>query len=129
MAQTKQSPTQFGFTFVDLSQETALAVFHAAVQTRQATDKLVQNLVEVGISYQEASARLTKEYASSLHQARQEWMKMATEATEKMLSVSPTSIEYPFKKEVEEFNANIVEGVKRTYELFAGPFSAVTKRA
>ena len=93
MAQTNQSPTQFGFThLVDLSQETALAAFHAAVQTRQATDRLVQNLMDAGISYQETSTRLAKECAGSLYQARQEWMKKATDVTEKMLSVWPTSI-------------------------------------
>ena len=72
--QSKESTAQNGFiNLINLSHEVTLTIFQTAVETQQATDKLVKNFIDSTVSYQEASTRLAKEYTDHLFKARREW--------------------------------------------------------
>lgn len=124
MAQTKQSSTQFHTNdLMDLTSEYQRAVFGAAVETRQATDQLVQNWIEAGLTFQESQLRSTRDWLQSLHTTQQEYVKQGSELIQKAMAVSPTSLEFPFKKEVEQFTALMVLGMQKTFEFFTRPLA------
>lgn len=129
MTQSKQANNRVeGATITGLSQEAAIATFHAATRVREASEKLAQEFVEASLSSQETGARVAKEYTGSLAKARNEWMKRADDLTEKALSISPSEIDYPWKREIEEFNASVLESTRKAFEFFTAPFLAAAKR-
>ncbi|MEW6730212.1 MAG: hypothetical protein AB1489_02630 [Acidobacteriota bacterium] len=104
-------------------QQTSLAALHAAAQVQQAIDKLIDGWLEAGFSSYEIQTRLAKEYLGGLQQTRREWTKKTTEITEKTLAV-----DYPLKREWEEFNTKVMEGMKKGIEIFSIPFAAAAKK-
>jgi hypothetical protein len=129
MTQSKQAGNRAeGATITGLSQEAVVSNFHAATRVREASEKLAQEILEASLSSQETGARAAKEYTGSLARARHEWMKKADDLTEKALSISPSGIDYPWKREIEEFNASVLESTKKAFEFFAAPFLAAPKR-
>jgi len=124
MAQTKQSSTHFTTNdLIDLTSEYQQAVFGAAVETRQATDQLAQNWIEAGLTFQESQLHATRDWLQSLHATQQEYVKQGSELVQKAITVSPASMEFPFKKEVEQFTAIMVLGAQKAFEFFTRPLA------
>lgn len=128
MTQPKQSTKANGITIAVLTQDVTSAALSTVTQLRDASEKLTQEFVEASLSSQEAGGRATREYAGTLFKARQTWIKRAGELTEKAGPISAAEIEYPLKREIEEFHASILEGTKKAFEFFTAPLLAAAKR-
>lgn len=127
MAQKQVTETQTS-SFAELTQETMLTAFHVATRIRESNEKLAQEIAEASLASQEAGARAAKDYVTGLHKARNEWVKKATEVSEKALSISPASLDFPWRNEVAEWNAQVIEGARRAFDLFTAPFAATARR-
>lgn len=129
MTQPKQTTTRTKeVTIGAISQEAAAAALNTATNLRDASERLTQELVDAGLATQEAGTRATREYLASLAKVRKEWIKKSDEVGEKASSISPSDFDYPFKHEIEELNAGILEGTRKAFEFFAAPLLASTKR-
>jgi hypothetical protein len=84
---------------------------------------LVQNWIEAGLTFQESQLRSTREWLQSLHATQHEYVKQGSELMQKAMAVSPASLEFPFKKEVEQFTALMVLGMQKTFEFFTRPLA------
>ena len=127
MAQKQTTETQTS-SFAELTQETMLTAFHVATRIRESNEKLAQEIAEASLASQEAGARAAKDYVTGLHKARNEWVKKATEVSEKSLSISPVSLDFPWRNEVAEWNAQAIEGARRAFDLFTAPFAATARQ-
>lgn len=124
MAQTKQSSTQFKVNdFIDLTSEYRQTVLAAAVETRTATDALVQNWIEAGLTFQESQLRSTRDWLHALHATQQAYAKQGAELMKKAMAVSPASVELPFKKEFDQLTASMSQGMQQAVEFFTSPLA------
>lgn len=107
---------------MSIYQETAKANLRTALQLQKAADKMTQNFIEATIVTKDASGTALKEYVNNFYQTRQEVFNKVVETTEKSLT------DYPFKKEIEEFNSRTAENTKKVFELFSFPVVTNTKK-
>ncbi len=137
MAQKKQanassatrSNSGFDLTdLIDISRETSLVAYRAAVQTQKAADQLVEKVIETGTASQEAGVQFTRAYLRNMNQARQEWLNQANQVTERLLTASPLAFEYPFKSEIDQINDGIAQGTKLVFDAFFAPLRAAARR-
>lgn len=137
MAQKKQanesSTTQrnagFGINdLVEITRETSLVTYRAAVQNQKAADKMLEKVIEAGAASQEAGLQFTTAYLRNLNQARQEWMDQANQVTERFLTAPPVAFDYPFRNEMEQINDGIAQGAKLVLDAFFAPLRAAAGR-
>ncbi len=129
MAQTKQTTTTEDFTtLVELTRESSVAAFRFAMHAGQATEKLASDMMTANLASREAAYRATKEYATATNQVRQEYVQKSVEVTEKMLAVTPTVGGFPFRKEVEELQAQMMENTKQVFDFFTTPMRTTATR-
>lgn len=128
MTQAKQTTNRTSeVTIATLSQEAATTALNTAATLRDASEKLTQEFIDTGLATHEASTRATREYLASLAKVRKEWIKKSDEVSEKAASLSPAEFEYPFKREIEEFNAGFVEGTRKTLDFFTAPLASTRR--
>jgi polyhydroxyalkanoate synthesis regulator phasin len=126
---TTQTNAGFGLTdLVDVSRETSMATYRAAVQTQKAADKMIEKMIEAGTTSQEAGLQFTRAYLQNMNQARQEWLNQANQVTERLLTASPTAFDYPFKNEVDQINDGIAQGARLVIDAFFAPLKAAARR-
>ncbi len=126
---TTQSNAGFDLTdLIDISRETSLVAYRAAVQTQKAADQLVEKVIETGTASQEAGVQFTRAYLRNMNQARQEWLNQANQVTERLLTASPVAFEYPFKNEIDQINDGIAQGTKLVFDAFFAPLRAAARR-
>ncbi|HVF88688.1 MAG TPA: hypothetical protein VNH22_01400 [Blastocatellia bacterium] len=119
----------FGLTdLVDVSRETSLVTYRAAVQTQKAADKMLEKMIEAGTASQEAGLQFTRAYVQNLNQARQEWANQANQLTERMLTSSPVAFDYPFRNEVDQINDGIAQGARLVFDVLFAPLRAAGRR-
>ena len=129
MAQAKQTTATAGFTtLAELSQESSLAAFRLAMQAGQATEKLAYDMMAANMASHEAAYKASKEFANATNRTRQEYVKKSAEVAEKMLSVTLTAGDYPFRKEVEELQTQMVENTKKVFDFFTTPVATAATR-
>jgi hypothetical protein len=100
---------------MSIYQETAKVSIRTTLNLQKAADKMTQNLIEASFLSKDATSNAMKEYVNNFYSTRQEILTKMGEAAEKMIT------DYPFKKEVEEFNARTTENTKKVAEMFAIP--------
>lgn len=126
---TAQRSAGFDLTdLIDISRETSLVTYRAAVQTQKATGQLVEKMIEAGTASQEAGLQFTRAYLQNMNQARQEWLDQANQVTERLLNASPVAFEYPFKNEIDQINEGIAQGTKLVFDAFFAPLRAAARR-
>jgi hypothetical protein len=126
---TAQGNAGFDLTdLVDMSRETSLVAYRAAVQTQKAADQMLEKMIEAGTASQEAGLQFGRAYLNTLNQARQDWLSQANQVTERLLTTSPTAFEYPFKNEVGQINDGIAQGAKLLFDAFFAPLRAAAGR-
>lgn len=103
-------------------QETAKASIRGSVNIQKATDKIAQTLIESTIISKDANSTLVKEYIHTCYQTRQQFLDKMADTAEKLIT------DYPFKKEVEEFNSRTTENTKKAFELFSFPVATTVKK-
>ncbi len=129
MTQAKQTTNRTTeVTITALSQEAAATALNTAAVIRDASEKLTQDLIDTSLANHEAGSRATREYLASLAKVRKEWIKKSDDVSEKASSLSPSDIDYPFKREFEELNAGILDGTRKAFEFFTAPLLAATRR-
>ncbi|MBI4850718.1 MAG: hypothetical protein HY819_02715 [Acidobacteria bacterium] len=96
-------------------QETAKAGIRSSVHFQKAADKMTQTLVEATLPSKDVTTTVMKEYINNCYQTRQQFLDKMADTAEKLIT------DYPFKKEVEEFNSRVTENTKKTFELFSFP--------
>ncbi len=125
--QSSNSPTSGGYglgTLIELSQQTAVGSLRSAVQAQKAADRMVSALVEAGAASQQAGLNIAVAYVESLNKVRQGWVEQAAEVSEQLLNLSPLEFDYPFRSEVESYNAAILEQSRKAFDVFTAPFRA-----
>ncbi|KAF0241785.1 MAG: hypothetical protein FD167_3960 [bacterium] len=101
---------------VSIYQETAKASIRSTVHMQKAADKMAQTLIEATVvSSKDVTGNVMKEYINNCYQTRQQFLDKMAETAEKLIT------DYPFKKEVEEFNFRASENTKKAFELFSFP--------
>ena len=103
---------------VDISRETSLVTYRAAVET-QAADRMLNKMIEANAASREAGLQFTTAYLRTLNQARQEWQDQANQVTEKILTTSPVAFDYPFKNEIDQINEGIAQGARLVFDAFS----------
>jgi hypothetical protein len=107
---------------LSIYQETAKVSIHSTVCLQKATDTMTQTLIEATVPSKNVIGNVMKEYINNCYQTRQQFLDKMAETAEKLIT------DYPFKKEVEEFNSRASENTKKAFELFSFPLVAVTKK-
>lgn len=107
---------------LSIYQETAKVSIRSTIHLQKATDKMTQTLLEATVSSQDVTGNVMKEYIHNCYQTRQQFLDKMAETAEKLIT------DYPFKKEVEEFNARTSENTKKAFELFSFPVVVNTKK-
>ncbi|HYP29661.1 MAG TPA: hypothetical protein VE262_23310 [Blastocatellia bacterium] len=130
MAQKKQAKDAgFDLTeLIDMSRETSLVAYRAAVQTQKAADQMLEKMIEAGTASQEAGLQFGRTYLRTVNQSRQDWMGQANQVTERLLTSSPTAFEYPFRNEMEQINDGLAQGARLLFDAFFAPLRAATRR-
>ena len=113
---------------IDISRETSLVTYRAAVETQKAADRMLEKMIEAGTASQEAGLQFGRSYLQTLNQARQGWTSQANQVAERMLTASPSDFEYPFKNEMEQINDGIAQGAKLLFDAFFAPLRAAARR-
>src|SRR5215213_659115 len=122
---TTQTNAGFGLTdLVDVSRETSMVTYRAAVQAQKAADKMIEKMIEAGTTSQEAGLQFTRAYLQNMNHARQEWLNQANQVAERLLTASPAAFDYPFKNEVDQINDGIAQGARLVIDAFFAPLKA-----
>ena len=126
---TAQKNAGFDLTdLVDISRETSLVTYRAAVETQKAADQMIEKVIEAGAASREAGLQFTTSYLRTLNKARQDWQGQANQVTEKILTTSPVAFEYPFKNEIDQLNEGLAQGARLVFDAFFAPLRAAARR-
>ena len=107
---------------MSIYEETAKVSIRSTLHIQKAADKVAQNFIEATMTSKDANTTVVKEYINSCYQTRQQFLDKMADTAEKLVT------DYPFKKEVTEFNARTAENTKKALELFSFPVVTTAKK-
>lgn len=107
---------------ISVYQEAAKASIRTGLNLQKAADKITEHFIGEAIVSNDANGNAIKEYVHNFYQTRQELLNKMAETAEKAV------VDYPFKKEITEFNQSMTENSKKFFELFTLPLMVNTTK-